>query len=203
MNYKRTIFICLSVLITAVLIFVSIYLYFFTTTLFRPTNAKYINSSYVAGEYISEDKVYDEINRILLNYSMSGNISIIKNKYDAYTTFDNENENGMVIRVDTFSSTWVDITDYKEIEALMDICLFVEEYRLPFDIIGVSFWFKEGGQFTSSLFIPLSKTEFGELYKDISGSGLSLHEKVKYMAEKWIKEVGYNRQPGIAYKYTK
>lgn len=95
------------------------------------------------------------------------------------------------------------MNDYKEIKALMDVWLFLTEHEFSYDIVGISYWFKEGGKFTSSLFIPLSKTEFMDLNKSLKSDNISRMEKINHISELWIEKVGYDRKPGVTYRFSK
>ena len=138
-----------------------------------------------------------DIKKILNQYHIYGTIDFYENGELGSATFERQNpgRNGEVIYIDTFSKSFMDFKRYTEIEALIEIWLYLYERQLPFPIDGISYYFMQGGTFTHSAETKMSWLEFETLYREVEEKNITEEERIKKLTLAYIEQTGYTRSP--------
>lgn len=195
---ERWLLYSLIVTLIVAILFVGGTILFIFQTLSTPCENEYKQSKFTVGSPLTEAELISEIDRILGNYCLV--------REDAYYIFNNGDNpgftfqeysdvTGKVLYFNTYDTGIADLDNYAEVQALMDIWMFVSEHELPFQLDGIAYWFHLGR--ANSTDIHISTEEFLQFYDSLQMDNLCRKEKVKKMTEVWLEKVKYVRSQGI------
>ena len=162
-------------------------------------NIPYIESSIGCDELVTINILSEEVERILKNYGfIDSGIEVYDNEWAKSYTIINENDDISLGKV-LFSAGGISVNleKYKEIEAMIDIWLFITEHQTSEHFIGVCFGFIPTRMMIGNTTINISTFQFEEFYKKANVEDLSRREKIEILTKLWVEKVGYDRQTGI------
>ena len=132
----KVLYVVISLLLIILLLALCVYFFFSKRdTLITP-----------AGSYVTADMFINDVRKITDKYGLvaENRISIIKNEDSYYKFYVGGNlGKGYVVEISTSNTLFADKKRYIEIEALMDLWLYIIEHSFEFEITGISFSYQE------------------------------------------------------------
>lgn len=158
------------------------------------------------GSHVTENIFINDVRKITDKYGLvtENRISIIKNEDSYYKFYEGGTlGKGYVVEIITSNTLFADKKRYIEIEALMDLWLYIVEHSFEFEITGISFSYQEIYDIMPPFYktllpnvINISKEDFIYLYEKLDLSKQNREEAIKILSEVFVKQTGYVRNNG-------
>jgi len=82
-----------------------------------------------------------------------------------------------------------------QIYGIFESWLFIQNKKLPYDVIAISWVYTSGGiDNNNGQITTITKPEFDELYNSNDTNGLTNEQGARILAQKWIEKTGYIKQ---------
>ena len=151
---------------------------------------------------VDSEELSKDIDIILNGYGLQKKTSGIiceegNAEYDLY--YKTEQSRGKSLFINAYPIFVASSKKYTEIEALMEIWLYTETHKLDFEVDGITLYFTAPDEIfdmLSPIEIYTTKQEFQSLYSTIENDDLSYRQKIKKLADEYIRKNAYKRKEG-------
>lgn len=182
--------------IICVILFLGIFLLAKYYNSFKLIEAEHISSTLRNNIHsISEQNVVETIKSIVSKYGLEEmvDVKLYKNGVIGAYTFETAEMDNKVIVIETIAGRFTDKSKYIEVQAAMDVWLYLINLKEPYYISGMYFMYTESGKRAVPCEIILSRKEFIELCEEAHIEALSLKEQIQRLSRWYGKKYAYER----------
>ncbi len=155
------------------------------------------------GQIVSQEDLEKDIKKILNKYRLSKQtFEAVRSPGESYYNEFKKNSgtgDGKILYLHVMPKLGANKKSYIEVEALIDVWLYITEREIPFEIAGIAYRFSAPEEIFKVVIpneIDMSLNDFMELYQKANLSNESRKRKIEILTQIYLKESGYQRISG-------